>query len=333
MKTAIIGLGRMGVLRKNWVQRQEGLRLTALCDLASPPQAPLEDAAFYTDWRELLECEKPELVFVCTYNDAIADVVCAALEHGSHVFAEKPPGRNLADTLRMKAALDRAPGRILKFGFNHRWHNSVLEAISLLESGRLGRVVVARGVYGKAGSPEAAGWQWRNDPAKAGGGILLDQGIHMLDLLLYFMGDLHLVKSLVANYVWKDLPLEDNAMALLSTPDGRAALFHSSTTQWRHLFRLELLCEDGYVHLEGLNTGSRSYGEETVRIGYKELNPSLGRFGMPGERIYYFTTDDSWQLEMEEFLEAVDGGAPLRHGTIDDAIRLMRLVEEIYHTI
>ncbi|MDR2627706.1 MAG: Gfo/Idh/MocA family oxidoreductase, partial [Dysgonamonadaceae bacterium] len=242
---------------------------------------------------------------------------------------EKPPGRSAGDAMRMAEAAASAPGCVLKFGFNHRLHSSVQEAVALLDSGQFGRVVCARGVYGKAGAPDFPS-QWRSDRKKAGGGILLDQGIHMLDLLLYFMGDLHLIKSVVENYVWKEIPMEDNAMALLRTAGGRAAFFHSSVTQWRHLFRLELLCEQGYIHLEGLNTGTMSYGEETVRAGYKDLDQSTGKLGMPSEQVYYFSSDHSWALEMREFTDAIRCGKPVVHGTPADAVRLMRLVEEIY---
>jgi predicted dehydrogenase len=328
MKTAIIGMGRMGRLRKIHLQEQNLLELTAVCDIA-PAKDGEEDLAVYADWRELLERENPEVVFVCTYNDAIPDIVCAALKRGCHVFSEKPPGRTLADVLKMEAAARAAPGCVLKFGFNHRLHNSVLEARALLDSGQFGRVVCARGVYGKAGALDYAR-QWRSDKEKAGGGILLDQGIHMLDLLLYFMGDINLAHSISANYVWKDIPLEDNVMALLRTPDGRSALFHSSATQWRHLFRLELLCEGGYIHLEGLATTTRSYGEETVRVGYKDLPQNTGKLGMPGEQVYYFDSDQSWSLELQEFVRAIRGKGPVIHGSISDAVRLMRLVEEMY---
>jgi predicted dehydrogenase len=326
MKTAIIGMGRMGRLRKELLERHDELELIAVCDIA--PQVAY-DVPCYTDWRQLLARENPEVVFVCTYNNVICDIVCECLQRGMHVFSEKPPGRNLQDALTMQAAAEKAPGQVLKFGFNHRLHNSVLEARAILDSGQLGEVVCARGAYGKAGEKSYA-TQWRSDREKAGGGILLDQGIHMLDLLLYFMGDLSLVDSVVENFVWKDVQLEDNAMAILRGASGRSALFHSSATQWRHLFRLELLCEGGYIHLEGLITSTMSYGEESVRIGYKDIGQITGKLGMPSEQVYYYDNDASWNLEMQEFVEALQGKHPIVHGTIDDAVRLMRLVEAIY---
>ena len=147
---------------------------------------------------------------VCTFNVTIPDIVCYALEKGYAVFSEKPPGRNLKDALRMQEAYDKAKAPILKFGFNHRYHNSVIEARALVDSKILGDVVCARGVYGKAGSPNFEG-EWRNDTSISGGGIMLDQGIHMLDLMYYFMGEFTEIQSSVDQLVWKDMPTEDSA--------------------------------------------------------------------------------------------------------------------------
>ena len=327
MKTAIIGMGRMGTLRRDSLEAHPELELAAVCE--NRACAGDYGVPCYTDWQELLDKEKPEVVFVCTYNNVIKDIVCAALQRGCHVFAEKPPGRSLEETLEMKQAADNAPGKVLKFGFNHRLHNSIIEAKAMLDSGLLGKVVCARGAYGKAGALDFAR-QWRSNEEQAGGGILLDQGIHMLDLLLFFMGDLNVEWSGFDNLVWKDIALEDNAMAILRTRDGRRAMFHSSATQWRHLFRLELLCEEGYVTMNGLVTSTMSYGEEQVVIGHKDLAQATGRLGMPSEQVYYFESDQSWEMEMAEFAEAIQGKRAVTHGTVDDSIRLMRLIKEIY---
>lgn len=331
MKTAIIGMGRMGRLRRDLIAHNKALNLVAVCDFsASHLDSAESTVAHYSDWRKLLDQERPDVVFVCTYNNVIPDIVCEALARGCHVFSEKPPGRYVEDALRMKRAKDAASGQVLKFGFNHRLHNSVMEAQAMLESGRLGRIVCARGVYGKAGAQDFAS-QWRSNPQMAGGGILLDQGIHMLDLLMYFMGDLNLVASAVDNLVWKDIPMEDNAAAIMRSSSGGLVLFHSSATQWCHVFRLELQCENGYLHLEGLNTSTKSYGEEIIRVGYKNLDNKFGKIGMPNEQIYYFNDDNSWSYEIDEFISAINHGPGLiQHGTIDDAVRLMSLVWDIY---
>ena len=151
--------------------------------------------SFTTDFNDLVR-DDLDAVFVCSYNNSAPDVVVAALEAGKHVFCEKPPGRCVADVERIIAAERANPGRKLKFGFNHRYHGSVMEAKQIVDSGRYGRVLWLRGVYGKCGSIQFEN-DWRNDRNIAGGGILLDQGIHMLDLCRFFCGDFDQVKSLV----------------------------------------------------------------------------------------------------------------------------------------
>ena len=177
MKTAIIGVGKMGHLRIESILKQSVLKITALCDPILE-KSPIESIPLYKEWKNLLDQEKPDVVFVCTYNNAIKDIVCTALEMGCHVFSEKPPGKNLKETLSMQNTSLKASQQILKFGFNHRLHNSIMEAKALVDSGIFGKIVCARGTYGKAGSTDFS-QQWRSDKEKAGGGILLDQGIHM----------------------------------------------------------------------------------------------------------------------------------------------------------
>jgi predicted dehydrogenase len=289
---------------------------------------PLEGKK-YLDWRECLDAERYDAVFVCTYNNTIADVVCKALEKGSHVFSEKPPGRNLDDTNQMYEASCRYPDRILKFGFNHRFHHSVIEAKSLVDSGILGKVVCARGVYGKAGDPKLL-TPWRSDRNIAGGGILLDQGIHMLDLLYYFLGDFTLIHGMTDNFGGLTGGLDDNAFAILRTADGKTASLHSSAMQWRHKFNLEIVCTHGYITLSGLITSTNSYGEETLSFFKRDIGLTSGPMGKPVEQTYFFTKDDSWELELEEFHDAVLGHRTHYNGNIKDALSIMSYVTKIY---
>ena len=282
----------------------------------------------YVDWKKCLDESKPEAVVICTANHVMADIICYALEKGIHVFCEKPPGRSLADTLRMKQAFDTSKA-VLKFGFNHRYHSSIIEAKTLIDSGLLGRPVFIRGVYGKAGS-EVFNTEWRNDPDLSGGGILIDQGIHMLDLLLYFLGDLSVSFSTVDRLVWTDLPTEDSAVAVLRTSDNKVATLHSSALQWKHKFDMDIMLTDGYIALNGLLTSTRSYGEERIAYYRKDLSMKTGKIGNPIEHNMCFDVDNSWECEMAEFYDAVRNGKPIVNGTIADAERVMRLVEDIY---
>lgn len=159
---------------------------------------------------------------------------------------------------------------------------------------------------------------------------MLDQGIHMLDLLYYFMGKFTEIQSSVDQLVWKDMPTEDSAFSILRTDDGKVASLHSSAIQWRHKFNLDLICTKGMISLNGLLTSTMSYGEETITYYQKDLEQKTGGLGKPLEHIMSFNTDQSWDYEMEEFYNVVSRGMPVKQGTIEDAINLMTMLEKIY---
>lgn len=327
IKTAIIGMGKMGRIRYNTMRRHGGYDVIAICDIT---EETLEgyDQNKYSDWRVCLNAARPEAVIVATYNRDIVDIVCNALNRGVHVFSEKPPGRNLTETIRMQEA-HMDSGLVLKFGFNHRYHNSVIEAKTLIDHRLLGDLVCARGIYGKAGNSDFDR-EWRNDLTLSGGGILLDQGIHMLDLLCYFCGNFSKIQGSVNHMAWKEMGTEDSAFAILKTDDGKIASLHSSAIQWKHKFDLDLICTNGYISLNGLLTSTRSYGEERITYYLKDLSQKTGRLGNPAEHTMCFEEDHSWDYEMTEFYEAIRYGKPVKNGTIDDALRVMNLIEQIY---
>lgn len=328
IRTSVIGMGRMGKMRYDMLGKHGGFEIVSICD-ADEKRLSGYGIPAYRDWKECLDQCRPEAVIVCTINSDIPDIVCYALSKGMHVFSEKPPGRNLSDALRMKEESDKYPECVLKYGFNHRYHNSVIEAKALIDSGLIGEVVCARGVYGKTGSPAFA-HEWRNDVNKSGGGILLDQGIHMVDLLRYFLGDFTEIKSSVDNLVWKELSAEDSAFAILKTGGGKIASLHSSALQWRHKFDLDIICTQGYIALNGLITSTNSYGEEKMTYYKKDLQARSGSLGKPLEHTLCFDSDQSWIYEHGEFYDAVVNGRPVLQGTSQDAVRVMETVEKIY---
>lgn len=328
LRTAIIGMGRMGKTRYDAMLRHGGFEVVGICDVL---KARFEGYTVPTfiDWQECLLKLKPQAVFVCTVNKEIPDVVCAALQQGIAVFSEKPPGRSLADAERMRDVQERTNG-ILKFGFNHRYHNSIIEAKALINSKVLGDIVCVRGVYGKAGNPEFPN-EWRNDPSQSGGGILLDQGIHMLDLMCYLTdSDMQVLNSNVDNLVWKEMQTEDSAMATMRTDKGQLISLHSSAVQWKHKFDMDIICTKGYIALNGLLTSTRSYGTESITYYKKDLETKTGRLGKPKEYTMCFDEDSSWDIEVAEFYEMVECGQPIKNGKAEDAVRVMRIIKNIY---
>jgi predicted dehydrogenase len=304
-KVAIIGLGKMGRIRKKEIDAHAGFLLAAISDQNDAYRQDFPDVPFYTRWQDAL-LQDLDAVFVCTYNRIAPDIVCAALAKGCHVFCEKPPGCSVADVQRIIASERLSKGRVLKFGFNHRFHHAVMEAKAIVDSGRNGRPLWARGIYGKAGGLFFE-QDWRSNKSLAGGGILLDQGIHMLDLMRFFLGDFVDIKSFVENLYWDKVPMEDNAFILMKTAQNQVAMVHSSANQWKHKFSLDIYMEGGYLSINGLITSTRSYGEESITFAKRQFEDEASAFGRPREETIFFDKDDSWRLECEEFFDCIVG--------------------------
>lgn len=323
LRIGIVGLGKMGVIRAETVRDNDDTILICGTD-PNPPAKGLGELQILHSYEAVI-ASAVDAMFVCTPNRFIPDVVVAALDAGKHVFCEKPPGRNLEDIKRIVAAEQRNPGRVLKVGFNHRYHFGIMEAKKIVSSGKYGRILWVRGVYGKAegsGNPN----EWRQDPELAGGGILLDQGIHMLDLFRHFCGEFSEIKSMCTSAFW-DTPLEDNAFALLRNDEGCIAMLHSSLTQWKHRFTLEIFMEDGYVIVDGMPSVSRSYRDEWIIESRKSRGFAIGN---PPEQATFCNTDPSWKMELAEFVDCIRNGKPVQNGTTRDAYETMRLVFGIY---
>ena len=326
LRVGIIGLGKMGQIRAREITRHANTTLVIGSDPNEAIREQFPGIEISKDYGDVIAADI-DAIYVCTPNCYTADAIVRSLDNGKHVFSEKPPGRTVEEVEAIIAAEQRNPGLKLKFGFNHRYHAGIREAKRLIDSGRLGRILWMRGIYGKAGSSDFD-QSWRSNKEMAGGGILLDQGIHMLDLFRFFCGDFVETKSMVSTSYW-DIPLEDNAFALLRDAQGRIAMLHSSSTQWKHRFNLEIFLSDGYLIVNGILTGSRSYGDETILVARKQFDEGFA-IGKPREEVIYFDSDPSWQLEQEEFVDCVLNDKPVAQGTTDDALRVMKMVYEIY---
>lgn len=323
IRVGIVGLGKMGGIRAQTIERNESTVLVSVTD-PNPPATGYEHVEILPDYQAVIDSDI-DAVFVCTPNRFIPEVVSAALDAGKHVFCEKPPGRSVADVERIMEAEERNPGLVLKVGFNHRYHYGIMEAKKIVDSGEYGDILWMRGIYGKA-QGSGKGQDWRNDLSIVGGGILLDQGIHMLDLFRHFCGEFVEIKSMCTTSFW-DIPMEDNAFALLRDERGRVAMLHSSFTQWKHRFTMEICLQDGYVVVDGMPSSTRSYRDEWIIQGRRHTGFAIGN---PPEQRTFCNTDPSWELELQEFVDCVRTGSPVRNGTARDAYETMRLVFGIY---
>jgi len=326
IKVAIAGFGKIGQVRAKELEKNQHTEVVAVYDI-NKPEVLENGIKFCESYAELL-AQDIDAVFVCAFNDVLADYTIQALKAEKHVFCEKPPART-SQELQSVIATEKESGQVLKYGFNHRYHYSVMEAKKLIESGEMGKLLWLRGVYGKAGSIDYHK-NWRNYKEISGGGILIDQGIHMLDLMRYFSGqDFTHINSFVTTSYW-DIEAEDNAFAIMQSDEKITAMLHSSATQWKHKFLLEMCFEEGYVNLDGILSGTRSYAPESLVVGRREFEDVTFAMGKPKENITWFENDDSWKLEVDEFVDAVLGKTIIKNGTSTDAYETLRLVERIY---
>lgn len=322
MRIAIVGAGLQARRRATVITASAdaevvvvaATRLTSAARLAQEVRA---DAS--TDWAAAVVRPDVDAVIVCTPPDLHEEIAGAALGAGKHVLCEKPLARSSAEAQRMVGQADAA-GRILWCGFNHRYHPALRQVREWLGQGDLGEAMYLRARYGIGGRP---GYEreWRADPGRVGGGQLMEQGIHLVDLARWFLGAFATALGAVGAYYWKTQPFEDNAFALLHKADGRVAMLHSSLTEWRNLFSLELFGTDGYARAEGLGG---SYGLETATLGIRDFNAPFAE-----KRIEYRGADPCWQLEWEAFVAATEGrGDGLT--TARDGVCALRTVEALY---
>jgi len=271
------------------------------------------------DWRNLLDRSDIDLFIVSTTHDALAEVTLAAIEAGKHVLVEKPAARNRLELEPIRTAAMRK-SVLIRVGFNHRYHPAMLKAHELFNAGVLGKMMFIRGRYGHGGR---LGYdkEWRADPSISGGGELIDQGIHLIDLARLFLGELSKVDGSAHTYFW-NMPVDDNAFLLLKTPEQRAAFLHVSCTEWKNLFSLEIYGQNAKLHIEGLGG---SYGVE--RLALYRMLPQMGP---PETTIWeYPQPDNSWAVEFAEFLEDIRLQRK-PSANLDDACAALAIVESIY---
>jgi predicted dehydrogenase len=324
LRVAIVGCGLIGAKRAAALAPAD--ELLACCDVeeqAARELAERHGGRACADFEELLETG-PEVVVVATVHDRLAELAERALRAGAHVLVEKPAGTSRAQIDRLIAS-QRASGRLVKVGFNHRFHPGIERIGAEVHSGRHGELMHVRARYGHGGR---AGYdrEWRTDPGRSGGGELVDQGMHLLDLSHWLAGPLPLHAALLRTHFW-DTSVEDNAALLLGEARSRTdpwALLHVSWTEWKNLFSLEVHCRTAKLQVDGL---VRSYGPQRLRI-YR-MGPELGP--PEAEEISYPDEDRSWEREWASFGAAIEAGDErLLNGDLNDARYAWEQIEAAY---
>jgi predicted dehydrogenase len=319
---AVVGCGLIG--RKRALGLPPGARVSVVADLDRSRAEALAAILPYpvrvaTSAAEAVGDGQAQLAIVATQHSALAPATLEAIQAGCHVLVEKPGAHRLADLLAVQAAA-RAGGRVVKVGFNHRFHPSLLRARELIASGAYGDLMYVRGRYGHGGRPGYE-QEWRADRARSGGGELLDQGIHLIDLTRYLVGEVDLAFSECRTDFWA-ADVEDNAYLALRPRAGGFAWLHASWTEWKNLFCLEVAFRDAKLEINGLGG---SYGTE--RLALYEMLPEMGP---PGTTIWEWPqADRSFERETVDVLGALQGEASLG-ADLQDCIAAFRIVEEAY---
>jgi predicted dehydrogenase len=298
LSVAIVGCGRMGEKRAAALGDD---RVVACVDADASRAAALAQLhdAQATDLTHALAMG-PDVVVVATTHDCLADTAVAALDAGCHVLVEKPAGRTPEEIDRIAAAAHRS-GKVVKVGFNHRFHPGIMRVVTEATSGNHGPVMYVRGRYGHGGRP-GYDREWRADPVVGGGGELLDQGMHLLDLCQWILGPLPLHSSLLTTMFW-DMPVEDNA-ALILGAGGQSnpwAMLHASWSEWKNEFALEVYCRDAKIQVNGLGG---SYGTEHSRVW--KMRPEMGPPDL--HEVVHEGPDGSWEAEWSNLGAAISSG-------------------------
>jgi predicted dehydrogenase len=322
-KVAIIGAGLQARRRAPAIAADPEYELTLIIDRKEEKAKALAKdygAHVSTDWKTAMADSDIDVVMILTYPDSHAMMSLAAMEAGKDVLCEKPLSRTEEEAQTMIETANRT-GRILKCGFNHRFHPAVLEAHRLFAAGEIGRPVFGRARYGIAGR-EGLEREWRSDPKIVSGGQLMEQGIHLVDLFRWFLGDMSRVTGMTTASHWPmPPPLEDNGFVVMQNKSGVICSIHSSLTQWINLFEFEIYGAHGSVTVHGLGT---SYGVEKLTISEHDPN---GPFA--SRTIEYRDSDSSWKSEWMEFTRAIaKRGQPLGSG--EDGLRAMQIVNAAY---
>ena len=316
---AIIGCGLIGQKR---AKALGPARLVACTDVVRERAEALArtsaGAVAGSDWHETVSRSDVNIVIVSTTNDQLSPITIGAVQAGKHVLVEKPAARNVRELDAVIAAARQARVHV-RVGFCLRYHPALLQARALFAEGALGEMMFVRGRYGHGGR---LGYEkeWRADPKRSGGGELIDQGVHLIDLARLFLGEFTAVEGFAHTYFWK-MPVDDNGFLLLKTREQKTAFLHVSCTEWKNLFSLEIYGHNAKLHVEGLGG---SYGVE--RLTYYKMLPQMGP---PETKNWeYRSADDSWEVEFAEFLEDIRLNRPPAAG-LEDARAALAVVEKV----
>lgn len=318
MKIGIIGCGLIG--RKRALSIDKDDIIVACCDTnkeIGQKFAKDFNCDFFYNYIDLLTNSNCDVIIIAVINKYVKNIVLHSLKMKKHILVEKPFGINHQESIEM---FNKEKENIVKVGFNHRFHPAIEKAKSLFDSNSIGKLLIIRGYYGHGGRPGMEN-EWRSSKELCGGGELLDQGVHLIDLSRWFSGDIKKAFGKVITKFW-NIEVEDNAFILLQSKNNVDIQLHVSWTNWKNSFLFELIGTDGYLKITGLG---RHYGTETLEFGKRKKEG-----GVPEIEIFEFNEDDnSWKKEWSNFKSSIYN-KKLLIGNSEDGVKANQIIEAVY---
>ena len=319
-KIGIIGCGLIGTKRSQALGSKG--KLIACADIninRAKKIAGNKNIKVFQDWRQLLEIKEIDIIMIATPHNQLSRILLQAYKKKKHILIEKPASKNLKEITKVISKVKNNRIKI-RVGFNHRYHPSIIKALEIIKLGIIGKPMYLRARYGHGGR---LGYEkeWRAKPSVSGGGELIDQGSHLIDLSRLFLGEFNDVKGFINTYFYK-MSVEDNVFLTLKTRSNKAAFLHSSWTEWKNMFSFEIFCTFGKIDINGLGG---SYGREQLTL-YKMSK----KMGIPKQKKWKFNIKDmSWINEINEFYDDIlYNRKPIPN--LNDAYQTHKIINKIY---
>ncbi len=316
----IIGCGLIGNKRANALGNKG--KLLICCDIDGEKAENLakkHGAIASTEPKDIFGMKEVDIVIISTLHDSLSFFTKSAIEAGKHVLVEKPGGRSFLEIEDVIKSSKDSSSKI-RVGFNHRFHPSIIKAKEIVDCNLLGSLMFIRARYGHGGR---VGYEkeWRANPILSGGGEIIDQGSHLIDLSRMFLGDFVGITGYANTYFW-NMDVEDNGFMILRNKDSNVAFLHASCTEWKNMFSMEIYGKKGKLDINGLGG---SYGKERI-IHYKMSD----EMGPPdAEEWSYEGKDESWAKEMNELYKDIEQNRDPNPG-LKDVYEVLKIIDKVY---
>ncbi|MBI2596919.1 Gfo/Idh/MocA family oxidoreductase [Candidatus Daviesbacteria bacterium] len=320
MNVAIIGTGLIGKKRAQSLPGHVNLKTVCDIDLVKGNEfAYLFNCIFEKSWQKVVKDKRIQAIFISVTNNNLSRIANSAISSGKHVLIEKPGGINIKQLRETYTIYKRNP-IVVMYGYNHRYHPAIQKAKQLIDSQRFGNILFIRARYGHGGR---LGYEkeWRFQKEVSGGGELIDQGCHLIDLVNFFCGEMDQATGFITNLFWKT-KLEDAAFFQLRNKKNQVADLSVTCVEWKNIFSFEIMLQNAKIQIDGLGG---SYGKEKL-ILYK-MRPEMGP---PDKEEFEFTDEDtSWKDENNLFFNKIKQ-KDYNNTSIKEAMYVLGIIEKLY---